>query len=87
MGLFRYIPFDLGKLCKSLKKKDWKEIEKQQSKMGSEAFMRRRGVDLAKSNPVVFTVKLFRSSQQMKTWKTQQPFSGLHNGSLAMKLV
>ena len=56
MGLFRYIPFDLSKLCKALKK-DWKEVERQQSKMGFEAFMCRRGVDLAKSNPVVGIAK------------------------------
>ena len=63
MGLLKYIPFDFRKLSKALKKKDWKEVERQQTKMGFEAFMRRRGVVLSKSNPVVGIVKPSKSSQ------------------------
>ena len=63
MGLLKYIPFDFRKLSKTLKKKDWKEVERQQNKMGFEAFMRRRGVELSKSNPVVGIVKPSKSSQ------------------------
>ena len=71
MGLLKYIPFDFRKLSKALKK-DWKEVERQQNKMGFEAFMQRRGTELSRSNPVVGIVKpskstqLFRKSSLMK---------------------
>ena len=36
--------FSLTKLCAALPQKDWKEVEKQQNKLGLEQFLSRRGI-------------------------------------------
>ena len=36
--------FSLTKLCAALQRKDWKEVERQQNKLGLEQFLARRGL-------------------------------------------
>ena len=36
--------FSLTKLCAALQQKDWKEVEKQQNRLGLEQFLARRGI-------------------------------------------
>ena len=36
--------FSLTKLCAALQRKDWKEVERQQNKLGLEQFLARRGI-------------------------------------------
>ena len=45
--------FSLTKLCAALQRKDWKEVEKQQNKLGLEQFLARRGIGSRKPVAIV----------------------------------
>ena len=45
--------FSLTKLCAALQQKDWKEVEKQQNKLGLEQFLARRGIGSRKPVAIV----------------------------------
>ena len=45
--------FSLTKLCAALPQKDWKEVEKQQNKLGLEQFLSRRGIGSRKPEAIV----------------------------------
>ena len=53
--------FSLTKLCAALQRKDWKEVEKQQNKLGLEHFLARRGIRSRK--PVVIVRPILKSSK------------------------
>ena len=45
--------FSLAKLCAALPRKDWKDVEKQQNKLGLERFLARRGIGSRKPEAIV----------------------------------
>ena len=51
MGLFA--KFSLSRLRAALQRKDWKEVEKRQNKMGIQVFLVRRGIGYNKPVAVV----------------------------------
>ena len=53
--------FSLTKLCAALQRKDWKEVEKQQNKLGLEQFLARRGIGSRK--PVAIVRPILKSSK------------------------
>ena len=53
--------FSLTKLCAALQQKDWKEVEKQQNKLGLEQFLARRGIGSRK--PVAIVRPILKSSK------------------------
>ena len=53
--------FSLTKLCAALQRKDWKEVEKQQNKLGLEQFLARRGIGSRK--PVAIVRPFLKSSK------------------------
>ena len=48
-------------LCAALQRKDWKEVEKQQNKLGLEQFLARRGIGSRK--PVAIVRPILKSSK------------------------
>ena len=53
--------FSLTKLCAPLQRKDWKEVERQQNKLGLEQFLARRGIGSRK--PVAIVQPILKSSK------------------------
>ena len=53
--------FSLTKLCAALQRKDWKEVERQQNKLGLEQFLARRGIGIRK--PVAIVQPILKSSK------------------------
>ena len=53
--------FSLTKLCAALQRKDWKEVERQQNKLGLEQFLARRGIGSRK--PVAIVQPILKSSK------------------------
>ena len=53
--------FSLTKLCAALAQNDWKEVEKQQNKLGLEQFLSRRGIGSRK--PVAIVRPTLKSSK------------------------
>ena len=53
--------FSLTKLCAALQQKDWKEVERQQNKLGLEQFLARRGIGSRK--PVAIVRPILKSSK------------------------
>ena len=51
----------LTMLCAALQQKDWKEVEKQQNKLGLEQFLARRGIGYRK--PVAIVRPILESSK------------------------
>ena len=51
----------MTKLCAALQPKDWKEVEKQQNKLGLEQFLARRGIGWRK--PVAIVRPILKSSK------------------------
>ena len=49
----------LTKLCTALQQKDWKEVEKQQNKLGLEHFLAHRGI--GSSKPVAIVQPILKS--------------------------
>ena len=45
--------FSLTKLCAALQRKDWKEVERQQNKLGLEQYLARRGIGSRKPVAIV----------------------------------
>ena len=71
--------FSLTKLCAALQRKDWKEVEKQQNKLGLEQFLALRGIGSRK--PVSIVRPILKSSQleifcYLGDFKTNSPFQG-----------
>ena len=53
--------FSWTKLCAALQRKAWKEVEKQQNKLGLEQFLARRGISSRK--PVAIVQPILKSSK------------------------
>ena len=53
--------FSLTKLCAALQRKVWKEVERQQNKLGLEQFLARRGIGSRK--PVAIVQPILKSSK------------------------
>ena len=51
----------MTKLCAALQRKAWKEVEKQQNKLGLEQFLTRRGIRSRK--PVAIVRPILKSSK------------------------
>ena len=80
MGLFA--KFSLSKLRAALQRKDWKEVEKRQNKMGIQVFLARRGIDYNKPVAVVKANASQPLVGSLLLTKNQQSFSGLHTDSV-----
>ena len=62
LGLHSYINRTFHPvLCAALQRKDWKEVEKQQNKLGLEQFLARRGIGSRK--PVDIVRPILKSSK------------------------
>ena len=55
--------FSLTKLCAALQRKDWKEVERQQNKLGLEQFLARRGIGSRKPTAVAIVRPILKSSK------------------------
>ena len=69
----------MTKLCAALQRKDWKEVEKQQNKLGLEQFLARRGIGSRK--PVAIVLPFLKSSKKeilcyLGDFTTNSPFQG-----------